>query len=119
MKFLQVHHVLSLALLLPPRVTSGMNDEAPMLRGNLWTRLVDSDFPGRRLIDTENTKTNDKHTWKKRKTGNAKQNRDGTWDGHGAWRTSQCVSTGYECYVGDFCCSGGGCPSCNEAPCKC
>ncbi|KAL7487920.1 hypothetical protein ACHAW6_013506 [Cyclotella cf. meneghiniana] len=117
MKLLSV--ILTLALSLAPRVISEMEDETNHFRGTLRTTLVDRDMPGRRLINTKNTDTSDKHTWKKRKTGNARQNRDGTWDGHGAWRTSQCVATGGECYVGDFCCSGGGCPSCNKAPCKC
>lgn len=55
-----------------------------------------------------------------RNSGNARRNRDGTYDGHGAWKTNQCVETGEDCYVGDFCCeTGETCPSCTVAPCQC
>ena len=55
-----------------------------------------------------------------RNSENARKNSDGTYDGNGAWKTNQCVPTGTDCYVGDFCCeSGDTCPSCTVAPCQC
>ena len=55
-----------------------------------------------------------------RYSGNARKNSDGTYNGNSAWGANQCVLTGTDCYVGDFCCgSGDTCPSCTVAPCQC
>ncbi|KAL7487921.1 hypothetical protein ACHAW6_013507 [Cyclotella cf. meneghiniana] len=95
-------HVLPVALLMAHHGVFGLEDEPPKLRGSPMATFAE-------VMADRN----------QRNSGHARRNRDGSYDGHGAWRTSQCVSTGYDCYVGDFCCSGGGCPSCNRAPCKC
>lgn len=52
---------------------------------------------------------------KKKKGDESKKNKDG----HGAWRTTQCIASGEECYIGDSCCNGGKCPACNIGPCTC
>lgn len=52
---------------------------------------------------------------KKKKDDKSKENTDV----HGAWRTTQCIASGEECYIGDSCCNGGKCPACNIGPCTC
>lgn len=70
--------------------------------------------------EEKNIENEQKGKGRKKKGKRSKKNKDNSSNIiYGAWRTAQCVPSGEPCYVGDSCCNGDKCPSCNIGPCLC